>query len=114
MAWRRDAYQEAGRRSVAEQVWSDVPVLATPQEDAVADGLVAPLSLAMFARAGAGAGTSADLTMARTVRSAPGLDPGRLAAAWNLSVGDAHQLLSGAEPTDGPAPAAPTPEENDR
>jgi hypothetical protein len=52
--------------------------------------------------------------MARTVRSAPGLDPGRLAAAWNLSVGDAHQLLSGAEPTDGPAPAAPTPEENDR
>jgi hypothetical protein len=114
MAWRREAYQEAGRRSVAEQVWSDVPVLATPQEDAVADGLVAPLSLAMFARAGAGAGTSADLTMARTVRSAPGLDPGRLAAAWNLSVGDAHQLLSGAEPTDGPAPAAPTPEENDR
>jgi hypothetical protein len=114
MAWRREAYQEAARRSVAERVWNDVPVLATPPEEAVADGLVAPLSLAMFARAGVGAGTSADLTMARTVRSAPGLDPGRLAVAWNVSAGDAAQLLRGAEPTAGPAPAAPEPEEDDR
>jgi hypothetical protein len=114
MAWRREAYQEAARRSLAEQVWSDVPVLGTPPEEAVAQGLVAPLSLAMFARAGAGVGTSADPTMARTVRSAPGLDPGRLAAAWNLSAGDADQLLRGAEPPVEPAPAAPEPEEDDR
>jgi hypothetical protein len=114
MAWRREAYQEAARRSLAERVWNDVPVLATPPEEAVAEGLVAPLSLAMFARAGVGAGASADLTMARTVRAAPGLDPGRLAAAWNVRAGDADQLLRGAEPPVEPAPAAPEPEEDDR
>jgi len=96
MAWRREAYQEAARRSVADQVWTDVPALTTPADEAVADGLVAPVSLTMFERAGAGAGTSADLTLAQVVRSAPGLNPERLATAWNTSVDVVQSLLGGA------------------
>jgi hypothetical protein len=97
-AWRRDSYQEAARRSVADQVWSDVPALQTTTDEAVADGLVAPVSLTVFERAGAGAGTSADLTLAQAVRAAPGLDPDRLATAWNVTVEDAHALLRGVDP----------------
>jgi hypothetical protein len=93
MAWRRAAYREAARRGVVERVWSDVPALTTPPEQAVADGMVAPVSLTMFERAGAGAGDSADLTLAQTVRSAPGLDPRRLATAWSVSVAHAARLV---------------------
>lgn len=107
MAWRREAYQEAARRSLVDRVWSDVPAVVTPPEQAVADGAVAPVSLTMFERAGAGAGTSADLTLAQTVRAAPGLDAARLAAAWNVSVDDAHRLLRGAEPPAEPQPEPP-------
>ena len=96
MAWRREAYQAAARRSVADRVWTDVPALTTPPDEAVADGLVAPVSLTMFERAGAGAGTTADLTLAQTVRSAPGLKPERLAAAWNTPLEVVQGLLRGA------------------
>jgi hypothetical protein len=96
MAWRREAYQAAARRSVADRVWTDVPALTTPPDEAVADGLVAPVSLTMFERAGAGAGTTADLTLAQTVRSAPGLKPERLAAAWNTPLEVVRGLLRGA------------------
>ena len=108
MAWRRAAYQEAARRSVANRVWTDIPVVVTSAADAVADGLAAPVSLTMFERAGAGAGSAADLTLAQTVRSAPGLDPGHLAAAWQVSVADAGRLLRGVEPAADPA-LDPTP-----
>ena len=108
MAWRRDAYQEAARRAVADRVWTDVPALTTTTDAAMADGLVAPVSLTMFERAGAGAGTSADLTLAETVRSAPGLDAGRLATAWNVSVGHALHLLHSVDARADPAAGDPT------
>jgi hypothetical protein len=98
-AWRRDAYQEAARRSVADQVWADVTDIATSAADAVADGMVAPVSLTMFSRAGVGAGSAADLTLAQTVRSAPGLRPQSLATAWNVGVDTARQLLAAPPPT---------------
>jgi hypothetical protein len=115
-AWRRDAYQEAARRSVADQVWTDVTDIATSAEEAVADGMVAPVSLTMFSRAGVGAGSAADLTLAQTVRSAPGLRPPSLARAWNVGVDAARQLLATptgeptgpASPTEPTAPAEPT------
>lgn len=86
MGWRRAAYRQAARHSVAGTVWADVPAIATPPATAVATGITAPVALTMFERAGAGAGASgpADLTLSRAVRAAPGLDPQRLAAAWNL------------------------------
>jgi hypothetical protein len=100
-AWRRDAYREAARRSVADQAWTEVAGMASTAEEGVADGMVAPVSLTMFSRAGAGAGSAADLTLAQTVRSAPGLRPQRLATAWNVAVDTAHQLLG---PLATPAP----------
>jgi hypothetical protein len=93
-------------------VWSDIPVLTTTTDAAVADGLVAPVSLTVFERAGAGAGPAADLTQAQAVRAAPGLDADRLAAAWDLAVTDAHALLRGSAPAPA-APAAAAPEEAD-
>jgi hypothetical protein len=107
MAWRREAYQRAARHSVAGTVWADVPSIATPPATAVATGITAPVALTMFERAGAGAGESADLTMARAVRAAPGLDPRRLALAWNLSAADADRLLRDPEP--GLPPPSPDP-----
>ena len=107
MAWRREAYRQAARLSVADTVWADVPAIATPPAAAVANGITAPVALTMFERAGAGAGGSADLTMARAVRAAPGLDPHRLAAAWNLTAAAADRLLR--DPDAGPPPPAPAP-----
>jgi hypothetical protein len=91
--WRREAYRQSARRSVADQVWTDVSDMASTAEAGVADGMVAPVSLTMFSRAGAGAGSSADLTLAQSVRAAPGLRPQSLATAWNVAVDTARQLL---------------------
>ncbi len=107
MAWRREAYRQAARHSVANTVWAEVPAIATPPAAAVANGMTAPVALTMFERAGASTGGSADLTMAKAVRAAPGLDPHRLAAAWNLTADHADRLLSGADA--GPLPPAPAP-----
>jgi len=82
-------------------------VVCGPIEAAVANGMTAPVALTMFERAGASTGGSADLTMAKAVRAAPGLDPHRLAAAWNLTADHADRLLSGADA--GPLPPAPAP-----
>ena len=98
MAWRREAYQDAARRSVADRVRADVPAVTTTTDEAVTDGLVAPVSFTVFERAGAGAGTAADLTLADTVRAAPGLRAERLARAWNVGVDQARQLLRSTEP----------------
>jgi len=101
MAWRREAYQDAARRSVADRVRADVPAVTTTTDEAVTDGLVAPVSFTVFERAGAGAGTAADLTLADTVRAAPGLRAERLARAWNVGVDQARQLLRSTEPEEG-------------
>jgi len=106
-AWRREAYRLAARTSVAEALWTEVPALTSTPADGVATGMVAPVALTMFERSGSGAGQSADLTMARTVRAAPGLRPERLAAAWNLSAAEATSLLSDAAPDLAPPAAAP-------
>jgi hypothetical protein len=109
MAWRREAYRVAARRSVAEVVWTDVPAMASTPAEGVASGMVTQVSLTMFERAGSGAGEAADVNLAQAVRSAPGLDPIRLAAAWNLTAPDAHQLLAAAAPGQRPAPPAAAP-----
>jgi hypothetical protein len=120
MAWRRGSYQDAARRSVADRVLTDVPAVTTTTtaDQAVTDGLVAPVSLTVFERAGAGAVPGADLTLAETVRAAPGLRAERLAAAWNVGVDQARQLIRSPEP---PATPRATPdatpeatEENER
>lgn len=97
MGWRREAYQAAARQSVADTVWNDVPAITTPPAAAVATGMTGPVALTMVERAGAGAGQSADLTLAQAVSAAPGLTPRSLAAAWNLSPGDAERLLTAPE-----------------
>ncbi len=94
MGWRREAYQAAARQSVAGTVWSDVPAIATPPATAVTTGMTGPVALTMVERAGSGAGQTADLTLAQAVSAAPGLAPRSLAAAWNLSHGDAERLLT--------------------
>jgi hypothetical protein len=110
MAWRREAYRQAARASVAAAVWTDVAALTSSPSDAVVTGMTAPVALTMFERAGAGAGGSADLTLARAVRSAPGLDPVRLAAAWNLPASLADRLLRDPDP-EPPDPTPPDPQE---
>ena len=97
MGWRREAYQAAARQSVADTVWNDVPAITTPPAAAVATGMTGPVALTMVERAGAGAGQSADLTLAQAVSAAPGLNPRSLAAAWKLSPGDAERLLTAPE-----------------
>jgi hypothetical protein len=98
MRWRREAYLRAARSDVATSVWKDVPAIATPQQDAIDSGLVAPVSLTVFERAGSGAGAPADITGAQVASFAPGLDPQRLAAAWNLSPEQTQKLLASAPP----------------
>jgi hypothetical protein len=97
MSWRREAYHAAARQSVAGTVWNDVPAIATAPAAAVATGMTGPVALTMVERAGSGAGQSADLTLAQAVSAAPGLRPRSLAAAWNLSPGDAERLLTAPE-----------------
>jgi hypothetical protein len=107
MGWRREAYQASARHSVAGQVWTDVPAIATSPAAAAVGGMTSPVALTMVERAGSGAGEAADLTRALAVRAAPGLNPRSLAAAWNLSPGDAERLLSDPEASP-PAPPAET------
>ena len=67
--------------------------------------MVAPVSVTVLERAGTGAGAPADTTGLRAAKGAPGLDPVRLASAWNISAGQAQQLLAGG----GEAPTGPPP-----
>jgi hypothetical protein len=107
MGWRREAYRRSARQSVADMVWTDVPAIAATPREGVTDGMVAPVSLTMFERAGAGAGASADVNQVAVVRNAPGLVPQRLAAAWNLTPPQATRLLN--NPVPDVAPPAPPP-----
>jgi hypothetical protein len=104
MQWRREAYRRAARTSVAGTVWRAVPAIVSTPADAVTHGMTAPVAVTVFERAGTGAGEPADVNGVRAVRAAPGLDPGRLARAWNVSAQQARSLLAGAEPTE---PATP-------
>jgi hypothetical protein len=99
MSWRREAYQTAARRTVAAVVWQDLPAITTTSEQGVTGGMVPPVALTMFERAGSGAGESADLTGARLVRAAPGLNAAALAAAWDLAPEQAARLLAQPAPT---------------
>jgi hypothetical protein len=60
--------------------------------------MTAPVALTMVERAGSGAGQAADLTLARAVRAAPGLNATSLAAAWNLDPAGAERLLTDPDP----------------
>jgi hypothetical protein len=116
MRWRREAYREAARSSVATTVWSDVPSMVADQPDGLHHGMVAPVSVTVLERAGAGAGTPADTTGLQAAANAPGLDPARLAAAWRVTPGQAQALLTGARPAGSAslppmAPEAPGPSE---
>ena len=105
MRWRREAYRQAARSSVAASVWDVVPQMVSEKPDALRSGLVAPVSVTVLERAGNGAGAPADTTGIQAARNAPGLDPVRLASAWNIPAGQAQQLLLGG----GQAPARSQP-----
>ena len=109
MRWRRGAYREAARSSVATAAWDLVPQMVSDQPDALRTGMVAPVSVTVLERAGTGTGTSADTTGLQAARAAPGLDPVRLASAWNISAVQAQQLLTGQGDA---APAAAPPQSN--
>jgi hypothetical protein len=109
MRWRREAYRESARSSVAATVWNDVPKIVADPPDALQNGMVAPVSVTVLERAGAGAGASADTTGLQAASSAPGLDPVRLAAAWRVTPEQAHSLLTGAPAGAAPGPAAGAP-----
>jgi hypothetical protein len=95
MRWRREAYRQSARSSVASSVWSVVPQIVSDPPDALRHGMVAPVSVTMFERAGTGAGESADTTGIQAASRAPGMDPARLARAWSVSAAQAQQLLAG-------------------
>ena len=105
MRWRREAYRQAARSSVAASVWDVVPQMVSERPDALRSGMVAPVSVTVLERAGTGAGAPADTTGLQAAKGAPGLDPVRLASAWNISAGQAQQLLAGG----GEAPTGPPP-----
>ena len=79
--------------------------MVSEKPDALRSGLVAPVSVTVLERAGNGAGAPADTTGIQAARNAPGLDPVRLASAWNIPAGQAQQLLLGG----GQAPARSQP-----
>ena len=83
--------------------------MVSNQPDALRTGMVAPVSVTVLERAGTGTGTSADTTGLQAARAAPGLDPVRLASAWNISAVQAQQLLTGQGDA---APAAAPPQSN--
>lgn len=95
MRWRREAYRQAARASVAASVWDTVPQMVSEKPDALRSGMVAPVSVTVLQRAGAGAGASADTTGLQSAKDAPGLNPARVASAWNIPVEQAQQLLAG-------------------
>lgn len=107
MRWRREAYRQSARSSVASSVWSVVPQIVSDPPDALRHGMVAPVSVTVFERAGTGAGESADTTGIQAASRAPGMDPALLARAWSVSAEQAQQLLAGQGdegPTEFPAP----------
>ena len=61
MRWRREAYRQAARSSVATTVWGSVPEMVSDASDGLRQGMVAPVAVTVLERAGAGAGASADL-----------------------------------------------------
>jgi hypothetical protein len=95
MRWRREAYRQSARSSVATSIWSAVPDVVSDETDALRHGLVAPVSVTMFVRAGTGAGQAADTTGLHAASGAPGLTPVRLARAWSVSTAQAAELLAG-------------------
>jgi hypothetical protein len=105
MRWRREAYRQAARSNVAASVWKTVPDVVVDPPDALRLGMVAPVSVTVLERAGAGAGTPTDATGRKAVDGAPGLDAGRLAQAWRVPPDQAAQLLAGARM----APPTPVP-----
>ena len=111
MRWRREAYREAARSSVATTVWSDVPSIVADPPDALHHGMVAPVTVTVLERAAAGAGAPADTTGLQAAANAPGLDPTRVAAAWSVTPDQARSLLTGATPAGSGAvpPVAPGP-----
>ena len=108
MRWRREAYRQAARTSVATAVWSGVPNMVVDSNDGLAQGMAAPVAVTVLERAGAGAGQAADATGLRAARAAPGLDPEAVARAWQLTPAVARDLLTGgAEGGVDPEPAGP-------
>jgi hypothetical protein len=105
MRWRREAYRQAARSSVAASVWDVVPQMVSEKPDALRSGMVAPVAVTVFERAGSGAGAPADTTGLQAAKDAPGLDPVRLASAWNIPAAQAQQLLAGGG--EGPAGSQP-------
>ena len=106
MRWRREAYRQAARSSVAATVWGSVPEMVSNASDGLQHGMVAPVAVTVLERAGAGAGASADIQGLQTASSAPGMDPQRVASAWGLTTAQATKLLRG---TGDPPEAEPTP-----
>jgi hypothetical protein len=107
--WRREAYRQSARSSVASSVWSAVPAIVADPPDALRHGMVAPVSVTVLAHAGTGAGEAADTTGIQVAGGAPGLDTGRLAKAWRVPRKQAEQLLAGhGEPPGGFEPIADT------
>lgn len=99
MRWRREAYRGAARSSVASAVWTDVPDIVMGAQEALQQGMAAPVAVTVLERAGSGAGAPADTTGIEAVRAAPGLDPVAVARAWRVTTDEARALLSGtAEP----------------
>ena len=105
MRWRREAYRQAARSSVATTVWGSVPEMVSDASDGLRQGMVAPVAVTVLERAGAGAGASADLQGLETASKAPGMDPQRLASAWGMTTAQATSLLRG---TSEPPPTEPT------
>jgi hypothetical protein len=106
MRWRREAYRQSARSSVATAVWDVVPQIASDQSDALRHGMVAPVSVTVLERAGTGTGPPADTTGIQAASQAPGLNPVKLASAWRVSTAQAQQLLAG-EGADVPTGASP-------
>lgn len=104
MRWRREAYRESARGSVASSVWSVVPQIVSDPPDALRHGMVAPVSVTLLERAGTGAGEAADTTGLRAAGHAPGLNPALVARAWNVSPEQAQSLLAGQPPYVAPEP----------
>jgi hypothetical protein len=95
MRWRREAYRQSARASVAATVWSEVPQMVADPADGLRHGMVAPVAVTVLERAGAGAGASADTLGLQSAARAPGLDPENVAKAWNVSPAEARALLRG-------------------
>jgi hypothetical protein len=108
MRWRREAYRQSARSSVAATVWSSVPEMVAPASDGLRHGMVAPVAVTVLERAGSGAGASADTNGIETAARAPGLDPQLVAQAWQVTPDQARALLGGT----GESPGPDTPQPN--